>query len=248
MKSFKEYISEDIELTSVMNKPGAKKRPYIGMSEDQWREHAATQKRKIEPIGTMGKDYTVYSSINRYGDNNDYEGADSSNPQRRVAHYTHHFLTVHNKTKTVVASAVGMGERGSWSSKATFVDPKHTSKKVGFSIPAEMYKHISKTYEIWADKEQTPGAAKMWKTIIQDPKNKVEFVPAYGRWGKPEPARGISDDRIWATHKQDKETNAAAKKVGLTPNQATTDEWGRVESEESEKAVNAGLRLLRKKP
>ena len=70
------------------------------------------------------------------------------------------------KTKKVVASAVGMGERGSWSSAATFVDPKHKSTKVGFSIPAEMYKHISKTHEVWADKDQSPGAAKLWKTLI----------------------------------------------------------------------------------
>lgn len=255
MKTFKQ-LREDIDMTDVMAKPSKKKRPYIGMHEDDWRAHAATQNRKIEPIGKIGKHYTAYSSINRYGDNDDQDGADSSNPQRRVAHYTHHFITVHNKTKKVVASAVGMGERGSWRSAATFVHPEHKSTKVGFSIPAEMYKHISKTHEVWADREQTPGAAKMWKGLINDPKikgkNKVKHIPEYGKWGKPQDAQGMPDDQIWATHKQDKGTNATAKKLGITPHQGDWSSgivgpWGRSDSEKTAKTSGSRLMLPRRK-
>ena len=251
MKTFKQ-LREDLSITDNMSKPSKKARPYIGMHEDQWREHAATQKRKIEPIGKIGKHYTAYSSINRYGDNDDREGADSSNPQRRVGHYTHHFITVHNKTKKVVSSAFGMGERGSWRSGATFVHPEHKSTKVGFSIPAEMYKHISKTHEVWADRDQSPGAAKMWKGLISDPKNNVQHVPEYRNQGKPQPAHGMPDDQIWSTHKQDKPTNATAKKLGITPHQGDWSSgivgpWGRSDSEKTAKTSGSGLMLPRRK-
>ena len=246
MKTFRQLL-EDISITDNMSKPSKKKRPYIGMHEDDWRAHAAKQNRKIEPIGKIGKDYTAYSSINRYGDNDDEDGADSSNPQRRVAHYTHHFITIHNKTKRVVASAVGMGERGAWSSAATFVDPEHKSKKVGFSIPAELYKHISKTHDVWADKDQSPGAAHLWKTLISDPKNNVQHVPAYGMWGKPQPAHGMPDNKIWATHRQDKAVNKTVKKLGITPQQGDWSNYGRADSPEADAAANAGLKLPRRK-
>ena len=235
-----------------MSKPGKKKRPYIGMHEDDWRAHAATQNRKIEPIGKIGKHYTAYSSINRYGDNNDEYGADSSNPQRRVGHYTHHFLVVHNKTKKVVASAFGMGEGGSWRSGATFVHPEHKSEKVGFSIPAEMYKHISKTHEVWADRDQSPGAAHLWKELISDPKNNVQHVPEYRNQGKPQPAYGMPDDQIWATHKQDEPTNKIVTKLGITPHQGDWSSgivgpWGRSDSEKTAKTSGSGLMLPRRK-
>ena len=254
MKSFKEYISEDIELLDNLSKPSIKKkRPYIGMHEDQWREHATKENRKIKPIGTIGTDYTVYSSTNNRGDHTDPDGADSRDPQRRVGHYTHHFLTVHNKTKNVVASAFGMSEKGQWSSDATFVHPDHSSKKVGFSVPGEMYKHISKHHTIWSDHTNTIGAAKMWKGLINDPENKVEHVPPTLRAGKPQPAHGMPDNKIWATRADDTKTIKAANKAGITPLPVTM-EWGSPkwdpslpDSEQSSSIVSGKLRMPRRK-
>ena len=147
----------------------------------------------------------------------------------------------------MVASAVGHGERGSWSSGATFVHPEHSSKKVGLSIPAEMYKHISKTHEVWADKDQSPGAAKMWKGLISDPKNNVQHIPQYRNQGKPQPAHGMPDNKIWATHKQDKATNKIVTKLGITPHQGDWSNYGRADSEEADAAVNSNLKLPRRK-
>ena len=47
MKTFRQLL-EDISITDNMSKPGKKKRPYIGMHEDDWRAHAAKQNRKIK--------------------------------------------------------------------------------------------------------------------------------------------------------------------------------------------------------
>jgi hypothetical protein len=254
MKSFKKYISEDIELSDDLSKPDIKKKtPYIGMHEDQWREHAAKENRTIEPIGTIGKDYTVYSSSNRRGDHNDPGGADSRDPQRRVGHYTHHFLTVHNKSKNIVASAFGHSNEGNWSSGATFGHPDHSSKKVGFSVPAEMYKHISKHHTVWSGHTNTVGAANLWKSAMADPENKVEHVPPTLRAGKPQPAHGMPDDKIWATRADDTKTIKAAKKSGITTHPVTM-EWGRPkwepglpDSEQSSSIVSGKLRIPRKK-
>jgi len=247
MKSFTRYISEDIELSDDLSKPSIKtKRPYIGMHEDQWREHAATEKRTIKPIGTIGKDYTVYSSSNKRGDHYDPDGADSKDPQRRVGHYTHHFLTVHNKTKSVVASAFGHSNEGNWSSGATFVHPDHSSKKVGFSVPGEMYKHISNHHTIWSGHTNTVGAVKMWKGLIQDPENKVQHVPPTLRVGKAKPAHGMPDNQIWATRADDTQTIAAAKKSGIATHPVTM-KWGRPESEESSNIVSGKLKMPRRK-
>lgn len=226
MKSFKQYISEDIELSSVFSKPSIKKKtPYIGMHEDQWREHATKEKRKIEPIGTIGKDYTVYSSTNNRGDHYDPGGADSRDPQRRVGHYTHHFVTVHNKTKIIVSSAFGHSNEGNWSSGATFVHPDHSSNKVGFSVPLEMYKHINKHHTIWSGHTNTAGAATLWRKAIDDPENKIEHVPPTLRAGKAKLAHGMRDDEIWATREDDTKTIKAAKKAGITTLPVTM-QWG----------------------
>ena len=254
MKKFVQYISEDIELSDDLSKPSIKKkRPYIGMHEDQWREHATKEKRIIKPIGTIGKDYTVYSSTNNRGDHTDHDGSDSKDPQRRVGHYTHHFLTVHNKTKNVVASAFGHSNEGNWSSGATFVHPDHSSKKVGFSVPGEMYKHISKHHTIWSGHTNTVGAAKMWKGLINDPENKVQHVPPYLRAGKPKPAHGMPDNKIWATREDDTKIIKAAKKAGITTHPVTM-QWGSPkwdpslpDSEQPRSIVSGKLRMPRKK-
>jgi hypothetical protein len=254
MKSFKQYISEDIELSDDLSKPNIKKKtPYIGMHEDQWREHATKEKRKIQEIGTIGKDYTVYSSSNKTGDHYDRDGADSGDPQRRVGHYTHHFLTVHNKTKNIVASAFGHSNDANWSSGATFVHPDHSSKKVGFSVPLEMYKHINKHHTIWSGHTNTAGAAAMWRKAIDDPENKVEHVPPTLRAGKIKPAHGMPDDKIWATRADDTKTIKAANKAGITPLPVTmqwgSPKWfeGKPESEQPRSVVSGKLRMPRRK-
>lgn len=171
MKSFLEYISEDIELILVK-----RSRP------DEYRSLAASQKHfqkvlkaKKKSLGDIHPDYELHQyTLNR-----------GSNIGR-----THYFHIVHKPTQNIVGQMTARGGRlhpilGFQKSqkgkglKVVGLDmhSEHRSKKIGVSLPVEMYRHLHRSgYGIQSDTNQSHGAAHVWNIMRNDPELKKHMM------------------------------------------------------------------------
>jgi hypothetical protein len=215
MKTFKQYISEDIGIDTTIEHPEEHYAPpsVLGIPHKTWKKHAIANGRKVEKLGRIGDRYTVYSSI---GHGNyrksedahraDYEGSYLGHEQRldRELNDTHHYVAVHNTSGKIVAITYGrvgegtnneVAKRGTYKPTMTHAALGHRYSDNGISLPAEIYKHISKKHAVESGIEQSPGGAHVWERLIRDRDANVQFKTSSG--AKRVPAVGVPIAKIW---------------------------------------------------
>ena len=215
MKSFIQYILEDIEVIDDIGHPEhwSYPRSVLGIPHKTWKKHALENGRTVERLGRIGDRYTVYSSIGhgnyrKSEDANlaDYEGEYPGHEQRldRELNDTHHYVAVHNTSGKIAAityGRVGQGmnnevaKRGSYKPTMTHAALGHRYSDNGISLPAEIYKHISKKHAVESGIQQSPGGAHIWERLIRDRNANVQFKTSFG--AKRVPAVGVPIDKIW---------------------------------------------------
>lgn len=215
MKRFIEYIFEDIEVIDDIGHPEEHDGPrsVLGIPHKTWKKHAVANGRKVEKLGRIGDRYTVYSSIGHgnYRKSEDAHKADYPNEypeheQRldRELNDTHHYVAVHNTSGKIAAityGRVGQGtnnevaKRGSYKPTMTHAALGHRYSDNGISLPAEIYKHISKKHAVESGIQQSRGGAHVWERLIRDRDANVQFKTSSG--AKRVPAVGVPTSKIW---------------------------------------------------
>ena len=215
MKRFIEYILEDIEVIDDVGHPESVSGPrsVLGVPHKAWQKHAIANGRNVEKLGKIGDRYTVYSSIGhgnyrKSEDANlaDYEGEYPGHEQRldRELNDTHHYVAVHNTSGKIAAITYGrvgkgtnneVANRGTYKPTMTHAALGHRYSDNGISLPAEIYKHISKKHAVESGIQQSPGGAHVWERLIRDRDANVQFKTSSG--GKRVPAVGVPTSKIW---------------------------------------------------
>ena len=215
MKRFIEYILEDIEIDKTIEHPEEHYAPpsVLGIPHKTWKKHAVANGRNVEKLGSIGDRYTVYSSMGygNYRKSEDAKRADyphetPGHEQRldRLLNYTHHYVAVHKKSGKIAAITYGyvgqgtnneVAKRGSYKPWMTHAALGHRYSDNGISLPAEIYKHISKKHAVESGMSQSPGGAHVWERLIRDRDANVKFKTSSG--GKRVPASGVPTDKIW---------------------------------------------------
>lgn len=215
MKRFIEYILEDIEVIDDIGHPESVSEPrsVLGIPHKTWKKHALANGRNVEKLGKIGDRYTVYSSIGhgnyrKSEDANlaDYEGLYPGHEQRldRELNDTHHYVAVHNTSGKIAAITYGkvgtgmnneVAKRGSYKPTMTHAALGHRYSDNGISLPAEIYKHISKKHAVESGTQQSPGGAHVWERLIRDRDANVQFKTSSG--AKRVPANTVWVDKIW---------------------------------------------------
>ena len=215
-------------MIAAFSKPGKARRGLLGVTETVWRADAAKESRKIKKVGVIEGKFTVYSAVNPKTD----------------SEHTHFYVVIDNKSKKVVAYTAGDIWKREYSPAATFVHPDYSSSRMGFSIPAELYKQISKQYTVSSGRSQTVGGASIWKRLMRDLKSGVQLVDAQGKKKSP---KGVSDKNIWVAHSGNSKLLKTVGKSGMQPQVGEYDEWGRAKSTATSRAFFAKLVLPKKK-
>ena len=173
MKRFKQLL-EDIELIPVVE-PSER-------SKEKPRKAAIVHKDYGSP------DYSTDKVINRKNLGEIHPGYDLHQHSIEIETgkgraLKHRFTIVHRASDDIVGEmhawggklhpkkGVVKGTKGK-GLKVSYLEghPEHSSKKIGVSLPVEMYRHLHKRgYAIQSDSVQSHGAANVWNTMRNDP-------------------------------------------------------------------------------
>jgi hypothetical protein len=144
--------------------------------------------------------------------------------QATSASYARHvFVVVHDQTDAIALEATGKGvrigrkpdprnpavTRASWLYRrqgktivisALVTSPQFRKANLGFSLPQETYKAITRDgYTLVSDEAQTLGGASVWQALRQDPET-AERMDLYDPNDETiEPAGDLPDQKIWST-------------------------------------------------
>lgn len=215
MKSFIQHILEDIEVIDDIGHPEEHDGPrsVLGIPHKTWKKHAVANGRTVEKLGRIGDRYTVYSSMGygNYRKSEDAKRADyphetPGHEQRldRLLNYTHHYVAVHKKSGKIAAITYGYvgksatnepAKRGTYKPSMTHAGLGHRYSDNGISLPAEIYKHISKKHAVESGIQQSPGGAHVWERLIRDRDANVQFKTS--STAKRVPANTVWVDKIW---------------------------------------------------
>jgi hypothetical protein len=229
VKSFIQYILEDIGIDTTIEHPEEHYAPpsVLGIPHKTWKKHAIANGRKVEKLGSIGDRYTAYSSMGHgnYRKSEDAQRADyphetPGHEQRldRELNYTHHYVAVHKKSGKIAAITYGyvgkgatneVAKRGTYKPSMTHAAMGHRYSDNGISLPAEIYKHISKNHAVESGIEQSPGGVHVWERLIRDRDANVKFKTSSG--AKRVPAVGVPIAKIWT----DKENYGSPAKRSL---------------------------------
>jgi hypothetical protein len=215
VKSFIQYILEDIEVIDDIGHPEEHDGPrsVLGIPHKTWKNHAVANGRNVEKLGRIGDRYTVYSSIGHgnYRKSEDAHKADYPNEypeheQRldRELNDTHHYVAVHNTSGKIAAITYGrvgagtnneVAKRGSYKPTMTHAALGHRYSDNGISLPAEIYKHISKNHAVESGIQQSRGGQEIWLRLIRDRRANVKFKTSSN--ARRVPANTVWVDKIW---------------------------------------------------
>jgi hypothetical protein len=127
-------------------------------------------------------------------------------------------VAVHKKSGKIAAITYGyvgkgatneVAKRGTYKPSMTHAAMGHRYSDNGISLPAEIYKHISKNHAVESGIEQSPGGAHVWERLIRDRDANVKFKTSSG--AKRVPAVGVPIAKIWT----DKENYGSPAKRSL---------------------------------
>ena len=215
MKSFIQYILEDIEVIDDIGHPEEHDGPrsVLGIPHKTWKKHAVANGRTVERLGRIGDRYTVYSSIGHgnYRKSEDAHNADYPNEypeheQRldRELNDTHHYVAVHNTSGKIAAITYGrvgegtnneVAKRGTYKPTMTHAALGHRYSDNGISLPREIYKHISKKHAVESGIQHSDGGKNIWLGLMGDRDANVQFKTSSN--ARRVPAVGVPTSKIW---------------------------------------------------
>ncbi len=117
------------------------------------------------------------------------------------------------------------GKKTVWSVDWAEVNPKYSSKKIGFSVMSAAYERMANSgVNVESDTTQSPGGASIWKKLLKNKKNKVYAVD--NRKISKSPLKGMKDkDDIWWTPQS--EIDAEKRLDVLARKEEQEDNYGR---------------------
>ncbi len=172
MKTFAQYIYEDIALHNYIDKPRE-----FDWVERKYKPKQGTKKMSIKPA----KGFSLYAHRHGFDIVDDKTGI-------RVGVLN---ATFDRKDK----------EKKTFSVEMINIHPEYTKKKLGISLAVASYKAIHKSgYTIKSGKVQSQGGASIWKALRNDKilsKNIVLREPGEGDIVGERPAKRLSDEDIY---------------------------------------------------
>lgn len=200
MKSFKNFISEDIELMS---------RPYVpdlsGMSHFDPKFYfldissnytgMKNPEKTHTDLGDFGKDYRLHRFT--YSDKD----------PRGNAVDQHRYIVVHTPTNRVATSAnmdaytdSRFPDRKMLTAKEIKTHPDFRFRKTGRRISNDLYKHLSNLgHPIQSSSLQSEHGANIWNKLRKDPEvaERMMLHNPNGRGQRLSPAKDLHDSEIW---------------------------------------------------
>ena len=191
MKSFNEFITEDIDVS-----------PYISRGRSGGRAKYTQANRDLVAMKKP-------KALGRIEGHPEYSVWWGPNPDEPEDTRSKEVVIIDRKKNTRVGRMSMLlrkkGKNETWSINWAEVNPKYSSKKIGFSVMSAAYERMADSgVNIESDTTQSPGGASIWKRLLRNKKNKVHAVDDQ-RISKS-PLKGMKDeDDIWWTPESEKE-------------------------------------------
>ena len=239
MKSFNEFITEDIDVSPYVSRGRSGGRAEYTQAN---RDLMAMQKPKALGRIEGHPEYSVWW------------GLDADSPQDALRRE----VVIIDRKKNTRAGRMTMvlrkrGKNETWSIDWAEVNPKYSSKKIGFSVMSAAYERMANSgVNIESDTMQSPGGASIWKRLLRNKKNRVHAVD--NRKISKSPLKGMKDENdIWWTPELEKEVNKKLRRFEKSADKGSDAErlkyYSEIEKEEDreEKIVARSLLLKGKR-
>ena len=240
MKSFNEFITEDINVS-----------PYISRGRSGGRAKYTQANRDLMAM----KKPKALGRIEGHPEYSVWWGPDADHPNNPDAKEV---VIIDRKKNTRVGRMTmalrrKKGKNETWSINWAEVNPKYSSKKIGFSVMSAAYERMADSgVNIESDTLQSPGGASIWKRLLRNKKNKVHAVdplPPNNQRISKSPLKGMKDeDDIWWTPEAEKEADKKLdrldKQLGDDPSDANNLKWYRQQEKEEKRMEKIAARSL----
>ena len=236
MKSFNEFITEDIDVSPYVSRGRSGGRAKYTQAN---RDLMAMKKPKALGRIEGHPEYSVW-----WGPNPD-EPEDTRSKE----------VVIIDRKKNTRAGRMTMvlrkkGKKETWSIDWAEVNPKYSSKKIGFSVMSSAYERMADSgVNIESDTMQSPGGASIWKRLLRNKKNKVHAVD--NQKISKSPLKGMKDeDDIWWTPDSEKEADKRLDHLERLGDKGSDADrlkyYSEIEREENRKEKIGGRSLLLK--
>ena len=241
MKSFNEFITEDIDVS-----------PYVSRGRSGGRAKYTQANRDLMAM----KKPKALGRIEGHPEYSVWWGPNADDPENDWAKEV---VIIDRKKNTRVGRMTMLltkrgkkGEKESWSINWAEVNPKYSSKKIGFSVMSAAYERMADSgVDIESDTTQSPGGASIWKRLLKNKKNRVHAID--DRKISKSPLKGMKDeDDIWWTPESEKEADKRLKRlerIAYNPKGSDAERlkyYSEIEREENRKEKIGGRSLLLK--
>ena len=193
MKSFNEFITEDIDVS-----------PYVSRGRSGGREKYTQANRDLMAMKKP-------KALGRIEGHPEYSVWWGPNPDEPEDTRSKEVVVIDRKKNTRVGRMTMLltkrGEKESWSITWAEVNPNYSSKKIGFSVMSAAYERMADSgVNIESDTTQSTGGASIWKRLLRNKKNRVYAVDT--RKISKSPLKGMKDEKdIWWTPESEKEAD-----------------------------------------
>ncbi len=233
MKSFNEFITE-IDVS-----------PYISRGRSGGRAKYTQANRDLMAM----KKPKALGRIEAHPEYSVWWGPNADAPENP---WTKEVVIIDRKKNTRVGRMTMVlrkkGKNETWSIDWAEVNPKYSSKKIGFSVMSAAYERMADSgVNIESDTLQSPGGASIWKRLLRNKKNKVHAVD--NKKISKSPLKGMKDENdIWWTPEAEKEADKKLdlldKQLGDEPSDADNLKWYRQQEKEEKRKEKIGGRSL----
>lgn len=242
MKTYREFIQEDIDVS-----------PYISRGRSGGRAKYTQANRDLMAM----KKPKALGRIEGHPEYSVWWGPNPDVPEDK----TRREVVVIDRKKNTRAGRMAMvlrkvGKKETWSIDWAEVNPKYSSKKIGFSVMSSAYERMADSgVNIESDTMQSPGGASIWKRLLRNKKNKVHAVDDRRGAGRPKisksPLKGMKDeDNIWWTPDSEKEADKRLQRLDRLANKGSDADrekyYDEMEREEKRKEKIGSRSLLLK--
>ena len=199
MKSFNEFITEDIDVS-----------PYISRGRSGGRAKYTQANRDLMAMKKP-------KALGRIEGHPEYSVWWGPNPDEPEDTQSKEVVIIDRKKNTRVGRMTMLlrkkGKNETWSITWAEVNPKYSSKKIGFSVMSAAYERMADSgVNIESDTTQSPGGASIWKRLLRNKKNKVHAVD--NKKISKSPLKGMKDeDNIWWTPDSEKEADKRLERL-----------------------------------
>lgn len=236
MKSFNEFITEDIDVS-----------PYISRGRSGGRAKYTQANRDLMAM----KKPKALGRIEGHPEYSVWWGPNADEPEDTRSKE----VVIIDRKKNTRVGRMSMilrkgGKNETWSINWAEVNPKYSSKKIGFSVMSAAYERMADSgVNIESDTMQSPGGASIWKRLLRNKKNKVHAVD--NQKISKSPLKGMKDeDDIWWTPEAEKEADKRLDHLERLGDKGSDADrlkyYSEIEREENRKEKIGGRSLLLK--